>query len=250
VGPTVVICVLLDGPQLRSRWAARYASGLADDPGSAVLTLTSFGMVQRSRPIGRDAAPIIAMWKDPARGIREIQLEPGAAGVLLTICMDRARRRSADGRWPVDNGTHAFDVAVHQVRPSSAAPRSPSPRAAATSAPILELDDLTVLTAWAEAVAEVLAYAPEHANALFAEARSGARWRRTLGLPEPSARLGEAIDSMDRAVRASAPDGGTCTFASLLIAVGEDDPDEPEMDGLTRRVLRAMLEQRRTRQPV
>src|SRR5215472_1078114 len=50
VGPTVVITGLLDGPQLTSRWSARYASVLADDPGSAVLTLTSFGMVNRSRP--------------------------------------------------------------------------------------------------------------------------------------------------------------------------------------------------------
>jgi hypothetical protein len=50
VGPTVVLTGLLDGPQLASRWAARYASVLADDPGSAVLTLTSYGMVQRSRP--------------------------------------------------------------------------------------------------------------------------------------------------------------------------------------------------------
>ena len=50
VGPTLVVTVLLDGPQLASRWTARYASVLADDPGSAVLTLTSFGMVERSRP--------------------------------------------------------------------------------------------------------------------------------------------------------------------------------------------------------
>jgi hypothetical protein len=50
VGPTVVFTPLLDGPQLNSRWAARYASVLADDPGSAVLTLTSFGMAQRCRP--------------------------------------------------------------------------------------------------------------------------------------------------------------------------------------------------------
>jgi hypothetical protein len=35
VGPTVVFTVLLDGPQLASRWAARYASVLADDPGSS-----------------------------------------------------------------------------------------------------------------------------------------------------------------------------------------------------------------------
>jgi hypothetical protein len=59
VGPTDVISVLLDGPQLRSRSAARYASVLADDPGSAVLTLTSFGMAQRSRPLGRQPSPVI-----------------------------------------------------------------------------------------------------------------------------------------------------------------------------------------------
>src|SRR5215813_12796296 len=65
IGPTVVFTPLLDGPQLNSRWAARYASVLADDPGSAVLTLTSYGMVQRSRPHGRDASPVVALLKDP-----------------------------------------------------------------------------------------------------------------------------------------------------------------------------------------
>ncbi len=75
VGPTVVVTPLLDGPQLSSRWAARYASVLADDPGSAVLTLTSYGMVQRCRPHGRNSSPIIALWKDPVRGSREIPLE-------------------------------------------------------------------------------------------------------------------------------------------------------------------------------
>ena len=117
VGPTLVMTALLDGPQLTSRWAARYASVLADDPGSAVLTLTCFGMVQRSRPLGREASPVIALWKDPARGVREIPLETGAHAVLLTVGMDRATRRSADGRSPVDNGTQCFDVAVHQIRP-------------------------------------------------------------------------------------------------------------------------------------
>jgi hypothetical protein len=52
VGPTIVVTPLLDGPQLSSRWAARYASVLADDPGSAVLTLTSYGMARRSSPCG------------------------------------------------------------------------------------------------------------------------------------------------------------------------------------------------------
>src|SRR5215469_16946578 len=32
IGPTLVVTTLLDGPQLASRWTARYASVLADDP--------------------------------------------------------------------------------------------------------------------------------------------------------------------------------------------------------------------------
>jgi hypothetical protein len=249
VGPTVVMTALLDGPQLTSRWAARYASVLADDPGSAVLTLTSFGMAQRSRPLGHDAAPVIALWKDPSTGVREIPLETGAHGVLLTVCMDRATRRSADGRWPVDNGTHCFDVAVHQLRAASAGTRPPNSRSARSTERAMEVDELTILTAWAEALAEALAYAPERASALLTEARSGAAWRPALGLPEPSTRLSEAIDSMERAVETATRAGGAPSFDGLLTAAGEDRPGEQPLDRLVRRVLLSVLEQRRTRQP-
>src|SRR5262249_41282405 len=94
VGPTCVFTPLLDGPQLSSRWAARYASVLADDPGSAVLTLTSVGMVERCRPNGRDSSPVVALCKDPSRGFREIKLEGGAQGVILTLCCALTARRS------------------------------------------------------------------------------------------------------------------------------------------------------------
>ena len=177
IGPTIVSTALLDGPQLTSRWSARYASVLADDPGSAVMTLTSFGMAQRSRPSGRDSSPVIALWKDPARGTREISLEPGAQGVLLTVCGARATRRSADGRWPVESGTHYFDVAVHQIRPSDARSESPNSRSASPTPRVIEVDDLTVLTGWAEAVTEALAYTPARAQAVLADARPGASWR-------------------------------------------------------------------------
>ena len=50
VGPTVIYTPLLNGPQLSSRWAARYASVFADDPGSAVGTLTSYGTEWCSAP--------------------------------------------------------------------------------------------------------------------------------------------------------------------------------------------------------
>ena len=246
VGPTVVSAVLLDGPQLSSRWAARYASVLADDPGSAVLTLTSFGMAQRSRPHQREASRVIALWKDAVRGAREIPLEPGAHGVLLTVCMDRAARRSADGRIPVDNGTYLYDAAVSQIRAASESSGSRPSRGEASTSHLVQAGDLTILTAWAEAVAETLAYAPERVESVLAEASSGAQWRATLELAEPSTRLGEAIDSMGRAVRAS---DHPPTFDALIAAVAEDRPDELELDGLVRRVLLSMLEQRRTRHP-
>jgi hypothetical protein len=249
VGPTIVLTVLLDGPQLTSRWAARYASVLADDPGSAVLTLTSYGMVERCRPHGRDASPVIALWKDPARGIREIPLEPDAHAVLLTVCMDRAVRRSADGRRPVNNGTHCFDVAVHQVRASSAGSGAPISGARTTASRVLEADELTVFTGWAEAVAEALAYAPERAMALLSEARAGARWRLTLGLPEPSPQLDAAIDSMGEALRRATRTGGPPIFDALLAALEADPPGERTLDDLVRRVLRSTLEQRLSRRP-
>ena len=222
---------------------------LADDPGSAVLTLTSFGMVQRSRPHGHDASPVIALWKDPNRGVREIPLEAGAHGVGLTVCMSRATRRSADGRWPVDNGTLCYDVAVQQVRAASAGSGFPRSSPARSIPNPLDTGELTILTAWAEAVAEVLAYAPGRAAALLAEARPGAAWRAALGLSEPSPQLGQAINYMGQEVLTSPTPDGVPNFGTVLGAAGEDRPDEPQLDGLVRQVLRAMLEERLTRQP-
>jgi hypothetical protein len=249
VGLTLVLTALLDGPQLASRWAARYASVLADDPGSAVLTLTSFGMVQRSRPHGRQPSPIIALWKDPGSGVREIPLEAGAHGVVLSVCMSRATRRSADGRRPVDNGTSCYEVAVHQLRAASAGSGFTRSRSPGSARYLLEAEELGVLSALAEAVAEILAYAPEGTAALLAESRSGAPWRAALGLSEPSAQLGQAIDLMSREVLATANEDGVPEYEAVLRAANEDRPSEPPLSGLVRQVLRGMLEQRRTRQP-
>jgi hypothetical protein len=87
IGPTGIVTPLLDGPQLASRWCARYASVFADDPGSAVLTLSAWCMVDRCRPRGRDAARVVGLWKDPSNGFSEIPLESGAQGILLTACV-------------------------------------------------------------------------------------------------------------------------------------------------------------------
>jgi hypothetical protein len=247
VGPTAVVTPLLDGPQLTSRWSARYASVLADDPGSAVLTLTSFGMVQRCRPHGRDASAVVALWKDPVGGSREIPLEAGAQGVLLTVCGDRVTRSSADGRWPVDNVTRYFDVAVHQVRASAAGPLPPNSRSDSPGPCVLEADELTILTGWAQAVAEAVGHAPECIDTLLANAQAGAPWRAALGIVEPSPRLSEAIDFIAGAVGAVAPPGEVATLDALLTSTREDRPGESGLNRLARRVLRSTLEQFCTR---
>jgi hypothetical protein len=98
IGPSFVIALLLDGPQLTQRWACRYASILSDDPGSAVLTLTSLGMVARSRPPGAPPSRTIAMWSDPETGIRPIDLARGASAVLITSTVEPTTAWTADGR--------------------------------------------------------------------------------------------------------------------------------------------------------
>jgi hypothetical protein len=190
VGPTMVLTPLLDGPQLSSRWAARYASVIADDPGSAVMTLTAYGMAQRSRPHGRPSSPVIGLSKDPVRGLREVALEPGAQGVLLTLCGDRITRRSADGRHPVENVTEYFTVNVFQVRADGA--KSPVPKFESTPlAPrTLETNELTILTGWAQSLAEALVYDPDYVNALLSEAKRSNRWRAKLGLEELTPQVG------------------------------------------------------------
>ena len=207
VGPTLVLTVLLDGPQLASRWTARYASVLADDPGSAVLTLTSFGMVERSRPGGHAPSRVVALWKDPARGIREIPLEPGAHGVLLSACVDRATRHSADGRWPADNTTHLRDVGVHQVRAASEATGPATAPASEPSDPPggtdLDERELTVLASWAEALVEA---GTAEVDAVVADAAGTATWRADFGLEPRRPHWPPRCDAL--AAAHGSPDGG------------------------------------------
>ncbi len=91
----------MDGPQLAARWPARYASVLADDPGSSVLTLTSLGMCVRSRRLDRPAEPpsrTIAMWKDKLYGVQEITLAEKSIGCVLSLSCQNKEEFTADGR--------------------------------------------------------------------------------------------------------------------------------------------------------
>ena len=202
VGPTLVVTLLLDGPQLASRWTSRYAGVLADDPGSAVLTLTPLGMATRSHPAGRPPSRVIAMWKDPSRGLREIPLEPGAQGVLLTTVIGPAARYAADGREPADDATDFSIAGVHQLR---AHPRAtgaePRPSRGGSGAAELAPTDLTILSTWAQAVADAVPDGPDAFEAVLASARPDATWRTRAGLPQPTGRLAEALDALVAAAR-------------------------------------------------
>jgi hypothetical protein len=94
------------------------ASVFADDPGSAVLTLSTWGLVDRCRPGGRDAARVVGLWKDPRNGFSEIPLESAAQGNLLTACVSPTLRHTNDGRRPVPNAVDLYAVGQHQIRPA------------------------------------------------------------------------------------------------------------------------------------
>jgi hypothetical protein len=99
VGPTLVVSILMDGPQLKNRWSARYATVLSDDPGSSVITLTSLGMVKRHISEYGAMSRVIALWNESGAGhSREIELAQGADAVLLTLRMDETPEKTADGR--------------------------------------------------------------------------------------------------------------------------------------------------------
>jgi hypothetical protein len=204
-------------------------------------------MVQRCRPRDYPASTVIALWKNPGGGIREIPLEADAEGVILTACVDRAIRRSADGRLPIRSGISLFDVSVHQVRASTAGSGSRPSRARPPAEPELDTRDLAILTSWAEAVAETALYAPERVQATLAEAGRDAGWRSELGIPEPSPQLSEAIYVMGQLVETITAEGGVETLEALLDGYPHGTTGEEEHARLASRVLLSALKARETR---
>jgi hypothetical protein len=130
-----------------------------------VVTLTSFGFVQRSRPAGRPLSRVVSLWKDPVRGLREIPLDVDAHAVLIRIKVGRTTRHSADGRRPVANTANISAQSVRQIRALDRGDHTgvAMPEAPADYEPVVALEpvELTILTGWAEAVAEALAASPD-----------------------------------------------------------------------------------------
>jgi hypothetical protein len=119
VGPNLVIALLNDGPQTTNRWPGRYAGALADDPGSSVLTVTSAGMSRLSRPGDgtKDRSGVVALWRDPKTGAKELEIQPDTDGLVLNLTAEYDEEWTADGRgdgknsgYPVLSGYHLITV--------------------------------------------------------------------------------------------------------------------------------------------
>lgn len=121
VGPNLLIALLMDGPQLPNRWPARYAAVLAEDPGTSVLTLTSLGMVERSRPLKDGVrvpvSRVIALWRDAYGAEVQIALDSGHNACVLSLECRKEKEYCADGRsdqgqarYPVYAGYCSFKV--------------------------------------------------------------------------------------------------------------------------------------------
>lgn len=99
VGPSLVVTILMDGPQLKNRWSSRYATVLSDDPGSSVITLTSLGMLKRHSSAFGLMSRVIALWSEGgSSNPREIELAHGAEAVLLNLTIKEKNEKTADGR--------------------------------------------------------------------------------------------------------------------------------------------------------
>jgi hypothetical protein len=111
VGPDLVIALLMDGPQLKTRWPARYASVLSEDPGSSVLTLTNIGLVARTWGRAPTRSRVVALWSDRSQRPIEIQLAKKADAILLTLTRRSETEYSADGRSNSDTAYFVLDKA-------------------------------------------------------------------------------------------------------------------------------------------
>ena len=117
VGPNLVIALLMDGPQLKTRWPNRYAAVLSDDPGCAVLSFSSIGMCNLSRPVQhQQPSRVVALWKDDRNGAVEIELPRDAKALVLTLYHDEIVEYAADGRCDDYKTAAVYLGGIHPVR--------------------------------------------------------------------------------------------------------------------------------------
>ena len=205
VGPSLVMTLLLDGPQLSSRWTARYASVLADDPGSAVCALTSYGMVRRCRPPGCVPSSVVALWKDASGRLTEIAMEEGAAAVLITTHLTFGDSITADGRRHRGTTSNIALAAVQSLHVDGRGPERASrvsgrgDAVAGRELPPLDDREVSKAASWAEAIAEAAVVDAASVERVLTAATAPG-WRTALGLRPPTHLFEAAIDALVREV--------------------------------------------------
>ena len=236
IAPALVITLLLDGPQLASRWTARYASVLADDPGCAVCTLSSYGMVRRCQPPGHAPSSVVALWKDPARGITEIPLEDGAQGILLSCHVSFNSGDTADARRHGGNA----DLTLVGVQSLSAPTKRAKPQKShgelSTTINLSE-GELSTATSWSEALPEASVVSPEAVRRILTEAATNT-WRAGLALAAPTSAFDEAVAALSEHL-----EQGTRPI-DLLTAADRFADQTDEISFFTATLLRLAVEQR------
>lgn len=99
IGPNLVFALLMDGPQLKARWPARYATVLAEDPGSSVLSFTSLGLVQRSNETGMlPRCRNIGLWRDDRGETVELSIGPKDHALCMSLHGTDFEEHTLDGR--------------------------------------------------------------------------------------------------------------------------------------------------------
>lgn len=98
IGPNLVVALLMDGPQLAQRWPGRYATVLAEDPGSSVLSITCAGMVDRSNLLERNPVRAVGLWRHENGPMQELYLPQGHHGLLLSIDSTTEAQHALDHR--------------------------------------------------------------------------------------------------------------------------------------------------------
>jgi hypothetical protein len=95
----------MDGPQLNGRWPGRYATILAEDPGSSVLSLTSAGLVARNNDFSNYGdSHVVGLWRDASNGVKPIELEPNSTGIVLSI------EACSTEEWTMDDRSDRSDA--------------------------------------------------------------------------------------------------------------------------------------------
>lgn len=122
VGPSLLVAILMDGPQLTNRWPGLYASALADDPGSSVLTVSSNGLMRGRRNGGRyEDSYNIALWRQRDSAPRELKMDPEASGLVLNLEGVSCATHSLDGRYQPDDAREWRLVGIKDVYKQKAA---------------------------------------------------------------------------------------------------------------------------------